>query len=928
MPDSENPPHDPTDGKPAGEPVDGAWQPGQGKGLGMPEEAPAPAPAPAEGLPGSRNLWGLVALACVIVGLGVSFVLARSTANSEASSARQAFSHSTGTVAAAMKPALLHGEDLLVSAGSYFGRNAIGSPAEFHAWAKWARVVHTHAELQSLSLLSIVRAPELTEFKERVAEVPKRARLRFSKSALASFKINPPGARSRTYHCLALAGIASAGQRPSAGIDYCALNAALLGTRDTAATIYATAHLSHGSGLEVFTPIYRGYLVPKTDLGRRAAFIGWLREVLNPTGLVSGIRRAEPAIAIRLRHSTPASTAIFASGSESPGGLSSETNLHNGWILTTYAPAPATGISAYSDAVSVLVGGALLSILIGAFVFLLGAGAGRRADGPAKAAAPGKREELYDQLTGLPNRGLTLDRAERMLARAGRQSGIMVGALFIDIDWFKDVNEKLGNEAGDELLKIIGERLNVVIREHDTVGRYGGDEFVVLVESAARGMRLDSLARRIIESLHKPVELEGFGPSFCVTASIGVAFGRYATPQDLLRDAHMALFAAKAAGKDRYTLFNANMRSVIEGRGVLEVDLNRALEEGQFKLLYQPIFDLNSQGVVAVESLLRWQHPTKGEISPEDFIPLAEESGLIVPIGRWVLEQACTDAAAWNIDAARSAVAVKVSANQLNREGFATDVRRALQQSGLEPRMLILEIAETTVMLDATGAARRLAELRELGVRIAIDDFGSGYAYRADLQRMPIDFLKVDRSSLASSDDENYRSWLLEAILVFGRDLSLTVIAKGVESQEQLWALKEMGCALAQGYFMGQPAPAESVEQLLGASISVPARSGGLPPTEGPLPGPAGAPSPEPQTVAPAPAEEGPRPDRAPTAEAPEKPPVGPATAAAVAAAARRSADTEQVAPATPAPSGASSAASEAPASGAQGAGQPGPRQN
>ncbi len=815
----EHPPENPAPSEPAqSEPAAPAWQPGQGTDPAAGAPPAAPAPSAPRGLPSGRTVWALVAVACVAAGLIVSVLVARSTARSDATAARHSFAHSTTTAAATLKPALQHGEDLLTSAATYFAHNAIGSPAEFKAWAKWAKVVRSHPELQSLTLIALVRAPELTEFKARVLEVPKRARLHVSAATLSSFRVTPPGG---SYHCLALAAVARrAPLKPAAGRDYCAHNAALLPTRDNTSTIYGTVHLSHGSGLEVLTPVYRGNVPPKTPFGRRAAFVGWLREVLDPSALLAGARQAEPALAIRLRHHTPDSTAIFASGTQPHPALTASADLHNGWTLRTFAPIPSASVWDNGDAKAILIGVAILSLLFGGIVFLLGAG--NRGPRVPKPAGPQKREELYDQLTGLPNRGLTLDRAERMLARAGRQSGLMVGALFVDIDWFKDVNDKLGQEAGDQLLKTVGERLNTVIRTHDTVGRYGGDEFVVLVESKARGMRLDSLARRIIESLHKPIELEGFGPSFCVTASIGVAFGRYATPEDLLRDAHMALFAAKAAGKDRYTLFNANMRSVIEGRGVLENDLNRGLEEGQFSLLYQPIFDLNSQGVVAVESLLRWQHPTKGEISPDDFIPLAEESGLIVPIGRWVLEQACADAAAWNVDGHRVAVAVKVSANQLNRDGFATDVRRALQQSGLDASLLILEIAETTVMLDATGAARRLTDLRQLGARIAIDDFGSGYAYRSDLQRMPIDFLKVDRGSLAASEDEDYRSWLLEAILVFGRDLALTVIAKGVESQEQVWELKEMGCSMAQGYFMGQPAPAGAVEELLGISIPAP----------------------------------------------------------------------------------------------------------
>ena len=287
-------------------------------------------------------------------------------------------------------------------------------------------------------------------------------------------------------------------------------------------------------------------------------------------------------------------------------------------------------------------------------------------------------------------------------------------------------------------MRIVAQRLENVIRAEDTVGRLGGDEFVVLVESAARGVRLDSLAGRMIEALHKPVELEDFGPGFFATASIGVAFGRYETPDDLMRDAQLALYSAKAAGKDRYTLFNANMRSMTESRGVLEAELNTALLDEQFFLLYQPIYDLTNRRVVGLETFLRWQHPQRGVLQPEDFVPLAEETGLIVPIGRWALEQACTRTAAWNVTGHRVGISVKVSANQLNRDGFETDVRRALQQSGLDPVLLTLEISEATIMRDMASAARRIAEIKELGVRVAIDDFGgSGYARHDDLQTMP-----------------------------------------------------------------------------------------------------------------------------------------------------------------------------------------------
>jgi len=313
-----------------------------------------------------------------------------------------------------------------------------------------------------------------------------------------------------------------------------------------------------------------------------------------------------------------------------------------------------------------------------------------------------------------------------------------------------------------------------------------------------------------------------------MTASIGVAFGQYTSADDVLADARAALYAAKAAGKDRYTVFNANMRSVIEGRGLLEAELNRALLERQFFPLYQPIRDLRTQQVVGLDALIRWRHPTRGVLAPADFIELAEETGLIVPIGRWLLEEVCTHGAAWNVAGHRVGMFVKVSSNQLQREGLATDVRRALQQSGLEPSLLTLEIGETAVMLDTAVATQRLQELKGLGLRIAIDEFGSGHANRSDLQSMPVDFLRVDRSALAASDTEEYRSWLLEAILVLGRDLSLPMIAKGVETAEQMRELQAIGCTMAQGFFLGEPAEAERVPGMLGAGgAPAPTLSGG-----------------------------------------------------------------------------------------------------
>ena len=819
------------------------------------DSAPEPSAAPsstgqprarATGAAGSRKgLWVLVAVLCLAAGAVGSVLAARSLARTDASNARKAFPQASAAIASTLKLAVQREEELTVSASTFFARNPTTSSAEFHTWVNWARTARRFPELDNLALLTLVRTPELAAFEARVAghalkhvtppslatagqATPPAAARRSAATSLAGLKIVPSS--DHHYYCLAAAELArSATVAAPAGLDYCALTPALLLARDAGVSTYTSVPVAGEEALEVATPVYRGNVTPRSKLGRGLASVGWLREVILPGVLLEQALKGHPGYVVQATYRTSSSGVQFATGAPQRGSQSATTNLHDGWTVTSFAAAPNTDVLTDGDALALLVVGCALSALLAVLLFVLGSG---RGSGPAPAPVREQPDnDLYDTLTGLPNRALTLDRAECMVARAGRQSGMLAGALFIDIDWLKDVNDKLGEAAGDHLLQIVAERLNTVVRTGDTVGRLGGDEFVVLVESAARGVRLDSLARRVIESLHKPVELEGFGPHFFFTASIGVAFGRYETHGDLLRDAQLALHAAKAAGKDRYTLFNANMRSVIESKGVLEDELNSALAERQFFLLYEPIYDLGTRRVAGLEAVIRWMHPKRGIIPPADFIPLAEEAGLIVPIGRWVLEEACARAAAWNVAGHPVGVSVKVSPNQLNRDGFATDVRRALQQSGIEPSMLTLEVAETTVIRDLAVAAERLQEIKRLGVRIAIDDFGgSGYARHSDLQRLPLDLLKVDRSSLAASDDEDYRNWLLEAILIVGRELSLTVIATGIETAEQLSALQGMGCTMAQGAFAGNAMPLDAVAGLFDADLpSASARPAGPP---------------------------------------------------------------------------------------------------
>jgi diguanylate cyclase (GGDEF)-like protein len=844
----DNPARDHAEGFSAGTPVGGPPQQGAHSPVATPQpgaNGPVATPQPDAQIPTSPSqegvgrfvrsrklVWALVAILCTAAGVVGSLSGAHAVARSGASTSRQTSRQTAAGIAASVKAAIRHEEDLAIGASTYFAGNSKTSRAEFDTWVKWARTLRRFPELEGLGLVTLVHGQELAAFHARVTgqttkatEAAKATASQPAAPADGGLRVVPTG--SRPFYCLAVANLVrSPAKRPPAGLDYCAVTPGLLASRDQALSRSSTVLVGQTRALEIDTPVYRGEQPPSTLGARMGAFVGWLTEVLSPEVVLREALAGHSGSAASLSYRTRSANLRFASGTPQPGAQSATIDLHNGWTAKSFAAVRGTSVLSDGSALALLIVGCVLSALLGLLVFVLGGGRGPvvvRVAQPRKApaeSAPG--EDLHDGLTGLPNRALMLDRAECMLARAGRQQALLVGALFIDIDWFKDVNERLGEGAGDQILKIVAQRLEGVVRAGDTVGRLGGDEFVILVESAARGARLDSLARRVVEALHKPFELDGFGPNFFLTASIGVAFGRYEKPDDLLRDAQLALHAAKSAGKDRYTLFNANMRSVIEGRGVLEVELNTALAEKQFFLLYEPIYDLSTGKVAGLEALVRWLHPKQGVLTPEDFMGLAEETGLTVPIGRWALEEACARGATWHVAGHRVGISVEVSANQLNRDGFVTDVRRALQQSGIEPSLLTLEIAETTVMSDVTAAVERLEEIKQLGVLIAIDDFGgSGYAYHSDLRRMPLDFLKVDRSSLAESEDEDYRTWLLEAILIVGRDLSLTVIAKGIESYEQMSALQGMGCTMAQGALMGKAVPANAIETVFGATLPV-----------------------------------------------------------------------------------------------------------
>ena len=429
-----------------------------------------------------------------------------------------------------------------------------------------------------------------------------------------------------------------------------------------------------------------------------------------------------------------------------------------------------------------------------------------------------RRQALHDPLTQLVNRACFADRLEHAL-RQRERTGRMIAVLFMDLDAFKPINDTLGHSAGDALLVQVARRIERCLRPGDTLARLGGDEFAVLLEEIPNREEAARVAERIFDALQPAFDLDG--RSVNLGASIGIAVTNGAEAYDadtVLRDADTAMYAAKARGRGRYSFFEPGMQTTMSERVELLEHFPKALELGEFALEYQPIFLLQSGTIVGLEGLLRWHHPQRGLLEPTEFIPLAEESGAIIPIGSWVLREACAQGASWQaaLPADRKwAVGVNVSARQLQSVSFVDEVACALRDSGLAPEHLVLEITETVLMQDAGSSLERLQELKHLGVRLAIDDFGTGYASLTYLRQCPFDFLKVDQSFVADMCPPGANSELARAIIALGKTLGLIVVAEGIENEDQLARLRDMGCDSGQGFHLARPLPAEEAGRLL-----------------------------------------------------------------------------------------------------------------
>jgi len=421
-------------------------------------------------------------------------------------------------------------------------------------------------------------------------------------------------------------------------------------------------------------------------------------------------------------------------------------------------------------------------------------------------------QALHDSLTGLPNRVLIMDRVEQAMARA-RRDRAEIALLFVDLDGFKDVNDNMGHTVGDDLLRSVASRFAGTLRESDTVARLGGDEFVVLVEGISLAAGPEIVAERLLKVLCEPFHLGGeHDAQVSISASIGIAAGLRDTSEELLRDADVALYRAKQSGKSCYVLFESEMYQAMHSRHELEMDLQAAVGSDQFFLQYQPIFHLSDMTLIGVEALLRWNHPDKGVLQPDEFIPALEASGLIIPVGRWVIAESCRQGRAWMALGHDVKMSINVSARQLDAETLLDDVCFAFESSGFPPEMLIVEITETCLMRDAGSALQQLNALKALGVRIAIDDFGTGYSSLAYLQQFPVDSLKIDRSFISAMGKSPEGDSLIHTLIQLGKALNLETLAEGIEEDEQLAQLRGEKCDVGQGYLFARPVGPEEIE--------------------------------------------------------------------------------------------------------------------
>jgi diguanylate cyclase (GGDEF)-like protein len=755
-----------------------------------------------------HRTWTIVATLLGVVGIVGTLVAAVAVAHGDASSSRQQLARSSANIAASLQLAINDEESLVVNASAFVLEDPRASNAQFATWLTMVQAFERNPAVMGLGESVIVPSAKLAAFAASAVRDPAG-----SLGPNGTFNVIPPG--DRPFYCLAVLNQSRVGAPAQpAGFDFCAVPAQsrqFLGARDSGLGSYQPITVPGNTWLGAVVPIYRGGVVPATVDARRRAFVGWFGMFLNQTQVIDRALQGHTGLLVSMRFGAGSSRVTFSAGTAPHGAQSVTTDLANGWTMRTSGAVLAGTVWANLNALAVLFAGVILSLLVTLLVLVLATGRARALLMVEERTGELRYQALHDSLTDLPNRALIMDRIGQMMTR-NRRNGTDGSVLFVDLDDFKNVNDTLGHDAGDQLLVAVAARLKSTLRDADTVGRMSGDEFIVLIDGGDLAIGPELLAARLLDVMRQPFHLDGVALPLTVNTSIGIACGDRTGPSEMLGDADMALYQAKADGKNRYQIFRPEMQTVLNHRMELELALRSALAADQFRLVYQPIYNLDNRRLVGVEALLRWEHPTLGVLLPDEFIPVLEQTGEIREVGRWVLRQACEQMARWHSRGDTLDISVNISARQLDDDAIVGHIGDALAASGLAPTSLIVEVTESALMRTPDDTARRLRSIKALGARIAVDDFGTGYSSLTYLQRFPVDCLKIDRSFISAISTSPESKALLSTLIQLGKDLGLTTLAEGVETLSQMAEVQHERVDFAQGFLFARPLAPDDLE--------------------------------------------------------------------------------------------------------------------
>ncbi|HMK96340.1 MAG TPA: EAL domain-containing protein, partial [Acidimicrobiales bacterium] len=771
-----------------------------------------PLPRPADGLPLQRGGWRLFAVFVLVLGLVISALSAWAWYGYVSSLRRQAVASSLADVTSILGASLQRDNELLASVNAIVATHPELTNGSLEAYLSRLDLSQNYPGTIAFAYVESVSETGLPDFEAATkADPPLGVPATSSAPVTKSLDGQPSYCLTRLAAVELLPGddllkdllLEWAGPYLSAHFNFCASSYQELldaSARTGAPSVSSAVRLlvptpgmpalpaalhAFVAELPIFveaTPVYAAPQ-PLTATGGRAKVLsGWTLGLFDAQQILEPALANEKDVSVVLAYGTPgARPMVLAQEGHAEAGVTTNRlsfSADPGWIVDVKVSPQGNGPSPDVQAGAVLLGSLALTLLLVILLNVLITSRRSALELVEERTAALRHQALHDPLTGLPNRSLVDQRAQRLLSRA-RGQGSPLAVFFIDLDDFKKVNDTLGHPAGDELLRAVAARLSAAVRGSDTVGRLGGDEFVVLSEGSFLDEGVNVVAERILSVLRQPFSLGSLVKShLALSASIGIAAGLREGPEELLRDADIALYKAKSTGKNRYVLFEPEMHEVVKQHLALETELAEAFLNKEFFLVYQPIVDLGTEVANDVEALLRWRHPSRGVVGPDQFVPVLESSELIIDIGRFVLEEACRQARAWHDLGHPIGVSVNVAARQLRYDALIDHVRQALAAAGLAPCYLTLEVTESMLMMDSKMTAQRLAALSGLGVRIAIDDFGTGYSSISYLREFPVDILKIDRSfvdQLATGTGTNF----LDALVHLGKTLGLLTIAEG-----------------------------------------------------------------------------------------------------------------------------------------------------